>query len=105
MELIAGHLDECRKTALKAIEVLQEDGQVDISYLRILRQKIERGFKIYHELQAALERLIVEINQPEFWSETKTPSETLHKRYEMYFHVIQDVCKTYASDFREIAKP
>ncbi len=102
--LVANHLDECKKTAWEALEVLHEDSQANVSSLQTLREKIERGFKIYHELQAALERLIVEVNQPEFWNETKNQPQDLYQRYEMYFHVIHDVCETYAAEFRQIAQ-
>ncbi|MFB3784885.1 MAG: motility associated factor glycosyltransferase family protein [bacterium] len=74
----------------------------DRAELERLRDAIEEGDWIYHALQAALERVVVEIDRPGFWR--LPPGEALWERYAWYFGEIERACGAFGPIFRKTAR-
>ncbi len=93
---IATHVRQCGEIAHKALDDLPN------SALNAL-QTIEDGYRLYHELQSALERLMVEISRPNFWDDS-LPHDELMKRYKWYFTEIANACKSFTQLYEEAAE-
>ncbi|MBZ0256742.1 DUF115 domain-containing protein, partial [bacterium] len=62
---IIGHIKECELVAENALNSI-EQRRFKLDELASAKETIERGFRLYHELQSALERLMVEIRRDGF---------------------------------------
>ncbi|MBI1386935.1 MAG: DUF115 domain-containing protein [bacterium] len=93
---IKSHLQHCGEIAIEAAECIDKD-DVPLNILREAREKIEDGFRVYHELQSALEWLMVEIRQPDYWDEEKNERDELIRRYHNYFSQIREKCDRFSS--------
>lgn len=98
---IVNHLEHCALTASQTLETISE---LTIEDLNSAKMKIEEGNKIYHLLQSALERLIVEIHQADYWNPAINNQETLLNRYQHYFNIIHSTCKRFAPLYQQIGQ-
>jgi hypothetical protein len=105
LNAIAELLVQCRELADQALEQFEEKENKSSLFkeLSTIRKKIEQHDKIYHVLENALERLIVEIDRPEFWSETSVPQAELVLHYHWYFTQIKRACELYAPQYSQSA--
>lgn len=101
IEKIVNHLEHCALTASQTLETISE---LTIEDLNSAKMKIEEGNKIYHLLQSALERLIVEIHQADYWNPAINNQETLLNRYQHYFNIIHSTCKRFAPLYQQIGQ-
>lgn len=104
LETIANHIERCGITAQRAAEELAEwtDAALPESAQKA-RREIESGYRLYHELQSALERLLVEISRPDFWEMKPQNRNECLSRYADYFGKIEEACAHFAPLYREIA--
>ncbi len=92
---IAHHLLECEQIADRALSNLPDLAEIS-------RQQIEKDYRLYHELQSALERVMVEISRPGFFD--INDKNELTKRYEWYFSEIKKACEYFRPIYEEIAQ-
>ncbi len=99
---IAGHIEQCEASATEALNAI-EAGDVTISDLEPARQTIEDGYRLYHELQAALERLMVEIRREGFFDTAPDNEPDLIQRYQWYYTEIQKACQQFGPVYKSLA--
>lgn len=105
LETISAHIERSGQVAQRALEDLRKSNETVVpeSVLKA-RQEIESGYRLYHELQSALERLLVEISHPTFWDISATPDNHWRSRFITYFQTIEETCAYFAPVYREIAQ-
>ncbi|RJP24437.1 MAG: DUF115 domain-containing protein [Candidatus Omnitrophota bacterium] len=92
---IAAHITQCGQIAKQAQDHSLESAAA-------AREEIEKDYRLYHELQSALERLMVEISRPNFWDESNS-QDVLMERYQWYLSEIARSCELFAPLYAEIA--
>jgi hypothetical protein len=99
---IHNFLQECQTIAHRA---LQEFDSIDPTGSEIpapiseARTKLEKEYKLYHILQSALERLLVDISNPDYWNPQR---EGWQERYKAYFKTIEDACENFIPHFQKL---
>lgn len=104
LETIAAHLEHCDLTAFQALEQIEQQDAVALCKIEQCKTKIEADFQVYPVLQSALERLIVEINQPDYWSNEFNTPEQIQQKYQKYFTIIQETCKLFAPLYHQVSR-
>ncbi len=99
---IIKHLNYCHALSIQGLQKCKNESQ-NLDELKELRQQIEDGYKIYHVLQSALERLMVEISRPGFWDPAYTSHDELRQHYQAYFTAIQSSCESFIPLYQEAA--
>lgn len=95
------HLERCKENADQGLTHLDKSDSPDISLLEQKRKAIEQNYTIYHLLQSALERLMVEIQKPSFWDHKKNSEDEMIKRYQWYFGEIKQACQEFIPLYQE----
>ncbi|MBN2328289.1 MAG: DUF115 domain-containing protein [Candidatus Omnitrophica bacterium] len=99
---VAEHIEHCGQTARCALRELEEGAALD--HARKARGEIEEGHRLYHELQTALERLLVEISRPSFWDAPPDQADEQRRRCRAYFERIEQACAHFAPIYRQSAR-
>ncbi len=99
---IVTHIETCGEIAAKALSVVQSQASGAFTECENARHRIEEGYRLYHVLQSALERLMAEIARSTFWDTTSVSEDELLKRYEWYFSEIQRACKKFGEMYYEV---
>jgi hypothetical protein len=105
---IANHLTQCGNAAqtaladLSSLDADNPDVTLPDSVLKA-RAEIERGYRLYHELQSALERLLVDVSRPAFWeTASQKPTEWL-PRLIGYFTQIKELCDHFGELYQQVS--
>ncbi len=99
IQSIAEHIGYCGKISQTALETKPRDLSIPPRWIQA-QEQIEEGYLLYHELQSALERVLVEISRPHFWEEDPKQPDALRERYQWYFSEILRACETFGMIFR-----
>lgn len=103
---IARHVKECREWAKATLQEIESKESIDddlIAMMEARRLRLEEDQRIYRELEAALERLLVEIDRSDFWDSTSNNSMELYQRYLRYFQEMARTCAFYTPLYEEAA--
>ena len=103
IETIADHLQQCAGAAQAALAEVEQDPP-DWNRLWQRKERIEAGYQIYHELQSALERLMVETCRHDWLNSQRVDTEPLRQRYQWYFTQIKENAETFAVQYRQAAR-
>ncbi len=105
---IAHHLMQCANAAqaalvdLSSLDAADPDVTLPDSVLQV-RVEIERGYRLYHELQSALERLLVDVSRSSFWDiSAQKPEEWLPKLIG-YFTQIKELCDHFGNLYQQVS--
>ncbi|MEW6234287.1 MAG: 6-hydroxymethylpterin diphosphokinase MptE-like protein [Candidatus Omnitrophota bacterium] len=101
LSAIADHIEHCGETARQALECLHKN---DLSSIPSFRIEIEKDYRLYQELQSALERIMVEAAHPGFWRWESLAEQEAIARCRWYFTEIEMAGKVYAPMVREAMK-
>ncbi len=101
LDEIVLHLGRCMENADQGLTCLEKSDSPDISLLEQRRKAIEQNYTIYHLLQSALERLMVEIQKPSFWDHKKHSEGELMQRYGWYFGEVKQACQRFIPLYQE----
>lgn len=105
LEAVAEHIEQCGAIATEALRRLDQEGaDIEIAALELARASIELEYRLYHEMQTALERLLVEISRVHWLNAQTVASDELLRRYRRYFNEIADASAVYALKYREAAQ-
>lgn len=104
LEKIADHIERCGIAAQRAAEELSEWSVGDIpASVQKARREIEAEYRLYRELQSALERLLVDVSRPDFWEMKPQNRNEWLARFVNYFNTVEATCAYFAPIYREIA--
>lgn len=103
IQAIAAYLLECEDIARQALAELESTPEITLSIpdkILTARARLEEGYRLYHILQSALERLLVDIQNPEFWDARQ---KEWRERYRRYFYTIKTQCGIYRELFQSLS--
>lgn len=104
VDTIAGHIETCGVIAQDALAIIQSKPDHVIKELDTRRHQIEEGYRLYHVLQSALERLMAEIKRSTFWDASTNTEDVLLQRYQWYFKEIRQACETFGPIYRRVSE-
>ncbi|MDP8246354.1 MAG: DUF115 domain-containing protein [Candidatus Hinthialibacter antarcticus] len=96
---IVRHIEQCEATATDALQAIEKN-EATLEELEAARRQIEDGYRLYHELQSALERVMVEIRRDGFFDASIASKEEIIKQYLWYFAEIRDACKRFGPEYQ-----
>jgi hypothetical protein len=96
---IVSHFEYCIRTATQTINTISKLSNEELKAAKAI---IEEDNKVYHLLQSALERLLVEIHQPGYWDTATNDNAPLQEKYKQYFTVIHQTCIKFTDLYQHI---